>query len=152
MVIELKTENIIRGIKVTSHREVAEIADPDARYRAEAGTEKHKEIYRCVVEAIGKLQHRCLRFLSENYKGYRNDNAAELPNEFVFEFDMAERRAMGKTDSLAATMHAFAVEYALSKFYSVVSQPDLSNKHSLLAMEAGKELDLLLYSKNPPRI
>ncbi|MBR5660599.1 MAG: hypothetical protein IKW99_03520 [Bacteroidales bacterium] len=47
-------------------------------------------------------------------------------------------------------MSSLVVHYALSRFYSNVSQPDLSNKHSLMAIDAGNEIDNLLYSKLPP--
>lgn len=151
MVIELSSANIITSIKATSHREVAEIADADAKYRAEAGTEKQQEINRCIVEAVGRLQRRCIPFLTESFIGYRNDDLP-LPETFKFEFDFSERRAVGKADALSPVMHSFVVELALSKFYSNVSQVELSNKHSLLAVEAGKELSLLLYHKNPPRV
>ena len=59
MLIVLSVEELMRDIKKKSHREVEErIADVEARYRAEAGTEKEDEITRCMGEAASALSHR----------------------------------------------------------------------------------------------
>lgn len=149
MVITLYTEEIVSDLRGVSHHEVAEIPDVEARYRAEAGTEKYHLIHKCISEAVTRLARRCGRFLRGNYT-VASDNAQEIPVSYTFNFDISERRAVGKAEILAETMHNFILHYALSQFYSDVSQGDLSNKHSLLAMEAGNEIDTLIYSKLPP--
>jgi len=149
MVITLYTEEIMSQLKGISHHEVAEIPDVEARYRAEAGSEKFPLIYRGISEGVGRLVRRCNRFLKGGYK-ITNDNAMELPPELLFDFSLSERRAVGKAEPLAEEMSKFIVHYALSQFYSFVSQGELSNKHSLLAMDSGNEIDNLLYSKIPP--
>lgn len=151
MVITLYTEELVNRIRSISHREVAEIADVDARYRAEAGSEKMEEIYHCVDDAAGRLKARCFRFLKSEYTK-RRDNVLDVPESYVFEFVLSERRAIGKADALLEAMYTFMAEYALSKFYSIVSVGELSNKHSLLALEAGNMIDSLLYVKQPPRV
>lgn len=151
MVITIYTEEVMNHLRAVSHREVAEIADVEARYRAEAGSEKLEEIYRCIEEAYSRLSSRLSRWLKATYYT-RKDNLLDVPASYEFEFDISERRAINKTDALANAMDVFMVEYALSKFYSNVSQGDLSNKHSLLAIDAGNQLDELLYTKQPPRV
>lgn len=149
MVITLYTEEIVSDLKGISHHEVAEIPDIEARYRAEAGSEKTHLIYKCISEGITRLARRCQRFLNGNYI-MNSDNALAIPDSFTFDLRFSERRAVGKGATLAETMHGFALQVALSQFYSDVSQSALSDKHGLMAAEMGNELDTLLYSKMPP--
>lgn len=151
MVIELYTEKLVNGMRAISHREVEGIADADARYRVEAGTEKLPELYSCLEDARKRLAGRCSRFLKASYI-HKIDNISDVPTSYEFEFVMSERRSIGKTEPLLEAMHTFMQEYALSKFYSHVSQGDLSNKHSLQAIEAGNLVDQLLFTKQPPRV
>ena len=76
----------------------------------------------------------------------------DVPTQFAFEFVLSERRSINNTEPLLNEMHTFMVEYALSKFYSIVNQGELSNKHSLLALDAGNNIDQILYTKQPPRV
>lgn len=151
MVITLYKQELLNDIREKSHLEVANIPDAEARYRAEAGTEKVEDIYRCVWEALSRLYHRCWRFLNDDFSK-RADNVAWLPDEIQVELVLSERRAIGKANPLKAAMHSFVVEYSLSKFYSDVAQQELSNKHSVLALEAGDRIDNLLFTKLPPRV
>lgn len=133
-----------------SHQEVSVIDDNEARYRAEAGSEKLEDITRCLGEGLGAVRHRCVRFLKEEITE-RSDNLSNLPEKVSFDLALSERRAIGKNEPLTKAMHSLVVEYALAKFYSDVSQMELSNKHSALAINAGNEIDDLLYTKLPPR-
>ena len=151
MVIVLYAEEIIKRLRSISHREVATIEDPDVRYRVEAGSEKMDEIHHCIMDAYSRLSARCSRWLVASYK-HNVDNYISLPESFSFEFDLSERRSINNSDALLTEMHNFTVEYALSKFYSDVNQSELSNKHSLLALDAGNNIDRILYTKQPPRV
>lgn len=151
MTIELQLEHLVKDIRKRSHHEVSAITDAEARYRAEAGTEKMQEITRCVGEGVQRLASRCRRYL-DHYPSSVADDAPGEPQTYVFEFRMSERRALGKTEPLTKAMHDFVVEYALAKFYSTVSQSDLSNKHSLEAIETGNQLDAILLEKLPPTL
>lgn len=151
MVITLTTAEIVKRVKAVSHREVAEIADTEARYRAEAGSEKIGMLNLCMDDAKRRLCSVCRRFL----RATRNESAGNIeaiPNNYVFEFTLSERRATNSAEPLAEAMNTFMVEYTLSKFYSNVSQGDLSNKHSLLAVEAGDQIQQILFTKMPPRV
>jgi hypothetical protein len=150
MVIELYTQELLNDIRTKSHQEVAGIEDVEARYRAEAGSEKIEDITRCLGEGLGAVRHRCIRFLKEEITEH-SDNLSYLPEKVTFDLALSERRAIGKNEPLTRAMHSLVVEYALSKFYSDVSQMELSNKHSALAINAGNEIDDLLYTKLPPR-
>ena len=151
MVISLYAEELVKSLRAISHREVAAIEDPDARYRAEAGSEKLPEIYRCIWYAFARLSARCSRWLKATYQ-HQRDNVMDVPTQFDFEFVLSERRSINTSEPLLNEMHTFMVEYALSKFYSIVNQGELSNKHSLLAIEAGNNIDQILYTKQPPRV
>ena len=151
MTIQLYTEPVILEVRQKSHLEVQNIADPEARYNARAGMDKIEEVHRCVSEGFSQLRRRCLRFLHDDYTTYAADVDIDFPESFVYDFDLSERRMIGKAEPLKDAMHSLVVHYALSKFYSTVSQADLSNKNSLLALEAGNQLDELLYTKLPPR-
>lgn len=151
MVITLYKQELLNDLRTKSHYEVANIPDVEARYRAEAGTEKMEDVLRCIEEGVSRLRHRCWRYLSEELSGAADD-ALFSPQEYRIGLTLSERRAVGKEKPFTEAMHTFVVEYALSKFYSDVAQQELSNKHSVLAMEAGDRIDNLLYTKLPPRI
>ena len=154
MDVTLYTKTLIDDIRNKSHYEVSAIADPEARYRAEAGTEKIAEIKRCLQEAVGRLTHRVARYLNETYTFDMTD-ALDVPEAedggYTFSFDMAERRTDGKREPLRNAMHSFVVHYALSYFYSTVSQSELSNKHGVAALEQAQLLDEIIYTKQAPR-
>lgn len=152
MVITLYKQEILNDLRTKSHYEVSNlILDAEARYRVEAGAEKQEDILRCIDEGHSRLLHRCWRYLSEVLVE-EGDNVLYSPQEYRVSLVLSERRAVGKEKPLSEAMHTFVVEYALSKFYSDVSQQELSNKHSVLAMEAGDRIDNLLYTKLPPRV
>lgn len=151
MTIELYTTPILNEIRQKSHLEVQDIQDPAQRYNARAGLDKEEEIYRCFIEGMAQARHKCLRFLREQYVESADD-APVYADSTVFEFAFSERRALNKAEPLTSALHSLVVQYALAKFYSTVNQVELSNKHSLLAVEAGNKIDDLLYSKQPPRV
>lgn len=150
MVIELHKQEILNDLRSKSHYEVSQIDDAEARYKVEAGTEKMDEVNRCISEAASRLNGRCRRFLRDYQPSYVVD-AVFSPDSFVIDLAISERRAINK-ESIAEAMHTFVVEYALSKFYVSMSQQELSNKHSLLAVDAGNLIDELLYTKLPPLV
>lgn len=154
MTITITYSTLLNDLLEKSHLEVASIPDPDARYRTEAGTEKLPEIRRCLDDGAMLLKGRCARFLLEDssFTPDSSDNSLPTVVSYVYEFDLTSRRAAGKTEALKNTIENFIVHYALSKFYASVNQGEFSNKHSLLAVEASNNLDMLLFSKHPPRL
>lgn len=150
MVITIYTERLISRIKEISHREVEVIEDDDARYRAEAGTDKLSDIRHCIADAAKRLDGRVSRFLKGAYPTARDNRRDTFPTSYIYEFVLSERRGIGKADGLEEAMETFLVEYSLSKFYSTVSQGELSNKHSLLAIDAGNIIEEMLFTKRAP--
>lgn len=151
MTIELTTAPIILEIRQKSHLEVQDIKDPEMRDNARAGLDKADEIHRCMEEGFAQLHKRCYRFFEDEYIHNIDDN--EPNNEsYVYEFTMSERRSLNRAEPLTNAMHTLVVQYALAKFYATVNQGELSNRHSLLAIEAGNMIDELLYTKLPPRV
>lgn len=146
MVVTITTSDILLLVRSISHREVAGILDVEARYRAEAGSEKAAELEECVKEGIARLQSRVYRFLTS--VTYSPESG--FPTTVAFNFDLSDRRGNNKEEAITEACNTFVLEYALSKFYSIVSQGELSNKHSLATLETGNHLDELLYTKNPP--
>ncbi|MBP5389725.1 MAG: hypothetical protein J6Y27_05210 [Bacteroidales bacterium] len=151
MVITLYTQELLNDIREKSHLEVAEILDAEARYRAEAGTEKTGEVFRCIEEAIREAEIRCMLYLREQF-AQAADNSLDYPDTFNFVFSMSERRSIGKTKPMRTVLHNFVVHYALSRFYQTVSQGALAEKHALVASAEGTAIEDLLYSKLPPRV
>lgn len=149
MIIELFKTDILEDIRKKSYYEVQAIPDIDARYKTEAGTEKMDEIRRDMEDGFMQLNRRCSRFLNNTYTAFA-DNILPESESYVYDFKISERRATGKAEPLTAAMHSLVVEYALSKFYSVVGSADLSSKHSLQAIDAANMIDELLYTKQPP--
>ena len=151
MVITLDAATLLARLKSISHREVAEIQDAEARYRAEAGTEKEAELKQDIRDGAAMCSHRVMRFLRRTYTR-SIDNKYGWPTEFVYDLELSERRLANKGEALMTAMNDFVLHYALSKFYSNVSQIELSNKHSVLANEAAKNIDQLIYTKLPPSV
>lgn len=151
MTITLYTDPIILEVRQKSHLGVANIKDPETRDNVRAGIEKMEEIEHCIIDAFGQLARRCYRFLRPNIQKTYDDEAI-IPPTYTYEFVMSERRAEGRAEPLTAAMHAFVVQYALTKFYSTVSNSELSNKYSLEALDTANRIDELLYTKVPPRI
>lgn len=151
MVIDLYTEELMSILRATSHLEVSGITDIEERYRVEAGSEKQDMVYSCVDDAVSRLEGRCLRYLKDKYVTY-SDNVRDIPERYTFELAFSERRALGKSGPLKEAMSSFIVDYALSRFYSNVSQGDLAQKHALQAEGDAAMVEELLYTKQPPRV
>lgn len=147
--IILKKTELIYDIKLKSHLETVKITDPVARYHIEAGTEKNDELFRDLTECVARLARLLRRYLRTFYT-VEADDLLNIPEQYIFDFELTEREGSGKAEPLAALMHDYLVSYTLAKFYASVSAGDLSNAHSTLAMNAGNELTELLHTKAAP--
>ena len=78
------------------------------------------------------------------------DDQLAIPESFVYDLALSERRAEGKAQPLTDYMHNFVVHLTLSRFYSAVSQQELSNIHSQLALDTAGLLEEMIYTKKPP--
>ena len=151
MRVVLDVAELLFDIRNKSHEECASITDVEARYRAEAGRHKDEELFRSLVEVNSSLTRLVRRYLKE-FITTEADNNAAIPDSFIYEFEISQRRSSNLTQPMADAMHSYLVHYTLAKFYATVSQTDLSNKHSTLTQAAATEVEELLYTKNPPTI
>lgn len=154
MTVTITYESILKDIKRTSQMEMANVADPDARYRAEAGTEKEARILRCVTEAVSLMRLSCHDFeVSELINGTTEADDADsvAPRSYTFSLEAGERRLEGKSKTVATLLHENIVNLAMQRFYVSVSQPSLANAHGELAAAASKNLDAALHTKRRPR-
>lgn len=150
MIVTLSTAPIMLEIRQKSHLEVQDIKDVEARDNARAGLDKEDEIKRCMTEGFAQVSKRCYRFVKEEYVETASDTIPSS-SSYVYDLVLSERRWKNRAEPLVRAMHDLVVQYALAKFYSTVNQRELSNTHSLLALEAGNTIEELLYTKMPPR-
>lgn len=151
LTITLLTDPILTEIKQKSFQETENIPDPLVRYNSRAAEENQAEVVRCILNGLSQLSRRCGRFLRAGHPS-SVDNISGLPESYEFEFNFSERRGVNKAEALVDVMNAFVVQYALSRFYATVNQGELSNAHSLAALDYGNQIDELLYTKQPPRV
>lgn len=149
MIITLYTAQMVLEVRQKSHLNVQDIQDPEARDNARAGLDKSEEITRCVRSAFGELTSRVSRFLNEEYT-MEGDNASAVPPAYVYDMELTVRRGSNKEEALTQAMSAFVVNLALAKFCATVNQTERSNNFSLAALDYGRQIDTLLYTKHPP--
>lgn len=150
MDIKLNIGKIVNDVRTKSHLEVANVADPAARYRIEAGTEKLGEVKRDLAAAVSTLVQECYRFLDA--PGVDDaDNLLTDAEELTITVLGGPRRLYGKEKALAMKLHEIAVDLTLHKFYASVSQADLSKQHASLAATGIASLEAMLRQKRPPQ-
>lgn len=150
MEVKLNIESIIKDIRTKSHLEVSSIADPTARYRSEAGTEKIGEIKRDVASSVSSLVELCYRFIDTG--GIDEvDNSITNAETVTIKLLPGFRRFDGKEKAIAQKIHEIIVDLSLQKFYVSVSQIDLSKAHTSLASAGIAELETMLRRKRPPK-
>ena len=149
MEIRLNIEGIIKDIRTKSHLEVASVADPAARYRIEAGTEKLSEIKRDIAGAVSSLVEKCYRFMDAPGIDAEDDSVTE--KDVVLILSVGPRRMEGKEKAVTQKIHEAVVNLALQKFYVSVSQVDLSRAHQAQATANIDEIEQMLRRKRPPK-
>ena len=149
MEIRLNIEGIIKDIRTKSHLEVASVADPAARYRIEAGTEKLSEIKRDIAGAVSTLVEKGYRFMDAPGIDAEDDSVTE--KDVVLILSVGPRRMEGKEKAVTQKIHEAVVNLALQKFYVSVSQVDLSRAHQAQATANIDEIEQMLRRKRPPK-
>lgn len=149
MKITLIVEELLKDMRERSHLDVQEM-EPDAQYRTEAGSDKNEQLKREIVTVSASLTRMLHRWLADDYD-VSADNMLGLTDELTWKLNMGERRMSGKVQPLTDACHDYMVHYVLSRYYKSVNAGELSNTHSLQTADAAKEIEELLYSKNPPR-
>lgn len=153
MEIKLKVKRLVNDIRSKSHFTVATIADPSARYNAEAGSDKTAEILRDISDAVSSAVQQCYRFMDSPGIDVADDMMTLLDEgEVVFTFPgIGARRMDGKEKALADKLHAIVVSLALQKYYLSVAQAELSKTYAVTAISGMQELEALLRQKRPPK-
>lgn len=154
--IRLQSTELLFDIRNKSHHECESITDIDARYRTEAGTEKTDELRRCLTEAVSRLERLAYRWTRKVYVTDPVYDDADIPSTdyeqcYVFEMEMTQRQGEGKEKMMADLFHEYVVEASLAKFYGSVSATELSNAHSVRALDADQRIRELLPRKSVPR-
>lgn len=154
MTIEISSAEILYRVRDVAQDELAvSVPDETLRYKIEPGSEKEDKVKSFIAQAVEDLCSRVWRFLSDkSHQDYAMiDNAAEtLPERYVFEFEISERRAFGKANMLANKFISYAVEYALMNYYLTIGQVALSQNHAQLAALDQNKISNLLYTKALP--
>lgn len=149
MAITIKYSEVLFDLQNKNREEVRSIEEPQARYLAEAGSDKIDEVARCIQEAITNVTAMFLRFTSAK----ENEGASDMlrnPDNVLLEFNVSERRGAGKDEMIADALHSLIVNLSLSKFYSTINQTELMAKRDKLAKSDAAVLNKLLYEKLPP--
>lgn len=150
MEIKLNIGKIVNDVRTKSHLEVANVQDPTARYKIEAGTEKLGEVKRDLAAAVSTLIQECYRFLDA--PGIDDaDNSLTDAEDITIVILGGSRRLYGKEKALAQKLHEIAVDLTMHKFYASVSQADLSKQHASLAATGIASLEAMLRQKRPPK-
>ena len=163
MKITIGIKDLIFAIRDTSHNEVATISDVQARYKAEAGLEKIELIKQCILEAYASVTSVCYRFLSgedtDNFNPAVQDTSETIDGvtnigipDFSFNIVGGTRRLGDKGPALGNKIREALKDYALSSFYTSVSQEKLSSEHTKRAVADLRELESMLRSKRPPQL
>lgn len=150
MTITIYTPPILAEVRQRSHMEVQDIKDPEARDNARAGLDKMDELTRDLREAFGQVLHRCERFLVRNFT-FAADNISGIPEAYMFEFRVSERRFANKADALMEAINGFVVSHILTRFYITVGHADFAQRHQAEEQEFLAQIDEILYTKLPPR-
>ena len=154
MTIEISSAEILHRVRDVAQDELA-VTTPDEtlRYKIEPGSEKEDKMNTYIGESVENLCSQMWRFLSpeciSNYASVENESVV-LPERYVFDFDISERRALGKTAILKEKFAAVIVEYTLLRYYLDLGQVQLSQNHSQVAAAELNKISSLLYTKALP--
>lgn len=151
MIITIETNELVFDISNKSHLEVANITDAEARYRAEAGTDKREEVERALTSSRAALDQLLNKYLVPDLDS-EGCNDPGFPQYFTYTLRLSERRGAGKAQALADTMQSYLVNLTLAKFYHTVAQEQLASTHEGLASADAKLLTTLINTKQPPYI
>ena len=151
MIITIETKEVLFDIADKSHLEVASITDAEARYRAEAGTDKGEEVERALTSSRAALDQLLFKYLVPDQDG-EGSNDPGFPQYFTYTLRLSERRGAGKAQALADTMHSYLVNLTLAKFYHSVAQEQLASMREGLATADAQLLTKLINTKQPPYI
>lgn len=147
MKIKVNKQDIIYDIKSKSHLEVANIAEPEARYRAEVGTEKMDEIMIDIQLADARVRETVSEYLVDPSPADTYDT-----EHLIYNFSLAPRRAKNALPALEREIKSYIVEATLALYYIAVDQVTLAEKHQALANSVSTLIQSIIYTKAAPTI
>ena len=107
------------------------------------------EIKRDIAGAVSSLVNECYRFL--DMPGIDEEDDSISGADIVLGVSAGLRRLDGKEKAVTQKIHEAVVNFALQKFYTSVSQMDLSSVHQAQARADIEELERMLRRKRPPK-
>lgn len=149
MTITIYYSEILFDLQNKNREEVRGITDPQARYLAEAGSEKIEEVARCIQESVASVSAMLLRFMPAQATGNESDMLSGM-DDAILVLEPSERRWPGKAKAIADVTHSLIVNMSLSKYYGTINQNELADKRNKLASSDVAILNKLLYEKLPP--
>lgn len=148
--ITLKREEILFDIMNRSHSECANITDVEARYRAEAGSDRKELIGRLLGEATSELKSAISRWLTDEFSRTGNDIPED--GDVTLQMELSQRRIDGKVPALKEKAHAYLVERTLFRFYATAGQPELSTAYQRRSEDSIAAIERIMFSKKQPMI
>lgn len=128
------------------------IDDIGARFLMETGSPDPIPARGIVVqslnEADAKLRNICGRYLAPVVDICAGDELTKA-DAFMYNLILSPRKASGKVQAFADTMHSYMVNAALAKIFSSMNA-DLAKKHDEQTVSDAMVLDNLFHSKIPP--
>lgn len=154
MTIEISSKEILYRVRDIAQDELA-VTTPDEtlRYKIEPGSEKEDKVKMFISESFENLCSLFWRFLSEECReqfGLIDNTAVILPERYVLEFEISERRAAGKTNIVTQKCATFLVQDTLMRYYLSVGQVNLAQNHAQASLGEQKNISTLIYTKALP--
>lgn len=148
--ITLEREEILFDIMNRSHSECANITDVEARYRAEAGSDRTELLGRLLGEAVSELKTALSRWLTDEFS--RTGNDIPESGDIQLRMEMSQRRTDGKVPALKERAHAYLVERTLYRFYATAGQPELAAAYQRRSEDTIAAIERIMFSKKQPMI
>lgn len=154
MVIEISSAEILHRVRDIAQDELA-VTTPDdtLRYKIEPGTEREDKVKMFINESVEDLSSHIWRFLSteDMEEDASMENAPSLiPDRYVFNLDVSERRAAGKAIILKEKFATVLMESTLMRYYLSLGQVQLSQNHGQASASELKKIQTLIYTKALP--
>ena len=147
--ITISRQNAYDDIRVKSHIDCETIVDATARYKIEAGTEKAEQIHQCISDAFASVLQLVRRFLTPSAQAEAMTTAYDGVSDLSLPFYVSDRRAHYFSATLAPSIHAYVVDFALAKYYASIYPAFAAPYTQRLAGEASA-IETIIYTKQPP--
>lgn len=149
--IIINTGEALRDLRKKSQLETETVEDVETRYKFEAGQDKDEELFRCMQFADALLRTRLGRFLASDIDQSCAKNEYGIPENYVYDLIVGERRADGLAVRMVEMLHDYMVSTTLAKYYQTVGAVQLGQARAQSSNATGDLIQRELYTKKPPR-